>query len=296
MLRRIHLSQSFVSFTALALVGLISTPLLADDKPMTSPAPSQSSLPSGEGYSRNGNDYPSSEVRDWVMGATDAARTRTLFRQADSALDAGYRRAQAHFETSKDYQDARADEEKAFADYTAAREKALSSLNDNARYHEIIRLRDEMGAQLDACRADPHADKIQVAALAGLKMQYASDAHAIEAQAIDSNADVKSARDRMVAAGRKTTAMRASFNESLHDDPQIAQLRKNKEDARVAMITADAFTTAAGVAASVAVSYDIYLHRMDQGYYAPYGPAAVVGYGGYGYGSTGGYYSPYWGR
>jgi hypothetical protein len=294
MLRHTHSSRSIVSLMVLALVGLLSTPLLADDKPMTSTPPSQSSLPIGQSYSRNGNDWPGSEVRDWVMGATDAARTRTLFRQADSAMDAGYRRAQAHFENSREYQDAMADEEKAFADYSAAREKAMASLNDNSRYHEILRLRDEMGAQLDAFRADKHADKIQMAALASLKMQYASDAHAIEAQAIDSNADVKSARDRMVAAGRKAIAMRASFNDSLHDDAQLVQLRKNKEDARVAMITADAFTTAAGVAASVAVWYDTYLHRMDQGYYAPYGPGAVVGYGGYG--STGGYYSPYWGR
>ena len=295
MLRRTHLSRSIVSLMALGLIGLTSTPLLADDKPMTSPAPSQASLPSGQSYNRNGNDWPSSEVRDWVMGATDAARTRTLFRQADSAMDAGYRRAQAHFENSREYQDTLAAEEKAFADYTAARDKVMASLNDNARYREIIRLRDEMGAQLEAYRADKHADKIQLAALASLKMQYASDAHAIEAQALDSNPDAKDARNRMVAAGRKAIAMRASFNDSLHDDPQIAQLRKNKEDARVAMITADEFTAAAGWAASVAVWYDTYLHRMDQGYYAPYGPAAVAGYGG-GYGYTGGYYSPYWGR
>jgi hypothetical protein len=126
-----------------------------------------------------------------------------------------------------------------------------------------------------------------------LKMQYASDAHAIETHAIDSSADVKAARDRLVAAGRKTSSMRASFNESLHDDPQLAQLRKNKEEAKLAMITADTFTNAADIAATVAVWYGAYLHRNDQGYYAPYGPAAVS-YGGYG--NTGGYYSPYWGR
>ena len=299
MLRLTQSSRPALSLVSIVIVGLASTSLLADTRPTdTAPAPSGPTqtmmpgtmMPGAGSYNRNDNDFPSPEVRDWVMGATDSARTRTIFRDADSALDAGYRRAQAHFENSHDYVEAREAEEKAYADYTAARDHALASLANNSRYHEIVRLRDETGAQLEARRADRSASKVDLAALATLKMQYASDAHALETQAIDSNPDVKSARDRMVSAGRKTIAMRASFNDSLHDDPQITQLRHNKEQARLAMITADAYTVAASLAADASLWYGSYLHRNDQGYYAPWGPAAS------GYGYTGGYYSPYWGR
>jgi hypothetical protein len=49
------------------------------------------------------------------------------------------------------------------------------------------------------------------------------------------------------------------------------------------MITADTYAWAAAMVADASIYYSQYLHRMDQGYYAPWGP-------------TNGYYSPYWGR
>jgi len=121
--------------------------------------------------------------------------------------------------------------------------------------------------------------------MAQLKMQYASDARAIEVQATENSADLKAARARMVAAGRKVNDMRSSFDDSLHDNAEVAQLRRNVADANVAMITSDAYAWTSALVADASIYYSQYLHRMDQGYYAPYGPAA-----------TSGYYSPYWGH
>jgi hypothetical protein len=250
-------------------------------------APGDERTRAAAGY---GNDFPGLEVKDWVNAQILSIQTRALYRRADTELATSIRRTQAHFEHSKDYQDSITAQQQAYADYTAAREKALATLANDTQYTETLRLSDEMNSRLVARREDHNANHDELLALAQLKLQYASDARAIEIKAIESSADVRPAHDRMVSAGRKVVDMRAAFDDSLHDNAEIAQYRKHLEDARIAMITADAYGYAAAVAADAAYCYSIFLHRNDQGYYAPYGPAAVATYGG------GGYSSPYWGR
>jgi len=231
----------------------------------------------------NANDYPSAESREWVNAATMSVHARTVFRFAQSDLDAGIHRLGTKFEHSHDFQDALAEEQRTYAEYTAARERAVASLANNARYREALRLRDEMGNQLEYRRANHNASHDELTAMAVLKMQYASDARAIEVQATESNADLKAARAKMVASARKVIEMRNAFDDSLHDNAEVAQLRKNVVDARLAMITAEAYSWTTSFVADASLYYSQYLHRMDQGYYASYGP-------------TNGYYSPYWAR
>ena len=231
-----------------------------------------------------GNDYPGSELQNWVVANTLAARARAVFRRADSELATAIRRAQQRFERSRDYQDALAAEQQAYADYNAAREKALASLNDNAKYRAVAKLRDELGTKLTQMRASKSAAREDVLAMATLKMQYASDVRALEVTALD-NSDVHAAREKMVAASRRLADLRSRADDSIRDSSEVAMARRNLEDARVAVIESDTYAYSSAVASAAALNYSYYLHRMDQGYYAPYGPAATGG---------GGYYSPYW--
>lgn len=279
----------------LGVLCAMTPPAFADETRTAQASGAQPTSVANSGdYSNNNrrinSDYPDAPIHEWVMAYALAARTRALFRQADDALATGIRRADAHFKHSRDYQEALADERKAYAEYNAARDKALNSLANDTRYREIVRLRDELGARLEARRHDRSAGKDEIAAMALLKMQYATDARTIEVQAVDANADVKAARDRMVAAGRKAIEMRAGFDDAQHDNPQVAQLRKDKEDARVAMLSADAYGAAASASANAAIDYSYWIHRIP--FSTPYDTSIY----GYGNGYTSGYYSPYWGR
>jgi hypothetical protein len=192
------------------------------------------------------------------------------------------------FERSQDYRDALNAEQQAYNDYSAARDRAQASLRDNSKYHAIIDLRDELNAKLARRRAEKQHDKDEILAMASLKMQYASDARAIEVQVLDNSSDVKSARDRMVTASRHVSELRSNLDNAIRDNPEIAMARRSLTEARIAMLTADAYASAATTAGDAALNYQYYLHRNDQGYYAPWGPAANGG------GVGGGYYSPFW--
>jgi len=295
--------QNFATRIAPYVLGVFcagfSVPALADD---TRPAANQPNmapnrdplLGAGDERARGrlgtSNDFPGLEVKDWVSANVMATQTAAMFRRADSELGAAIRRTQAHFQHSKEYQEALTAQQQGYSDYLAAREKALASLQSDTQYTETIRLRDQVGARLSARRADRSASHEELLAMAELKMQYASDARAIEIKAIDRNADVKAAHDRMVTNGRKVIDMQVAFDDSLHDNAEIAQYRNNLENARIAMLAADTYRVASAFAADASFYYSIFLHRNDQGYYAPYGPAAVSVSG------AGGYYSPYWGR
>lgn len=253
------------------------TPATSTAGPNTTPPYTQS----------NGNDFPTGLVRDWATANAMATRARAVYRQADTDLAVAVRRAQLRFEQSADYQHALTAERDAYNDYTAAREKALASLSTNEKYQAIIHLRDETGAKLSASRMHK-AGSETILAMATLKMQYASDARVIEVQLLADNSDVKAARQKMLATSQHVADMRHQLDTAIRDSAEIESARKALAQARIDVQTTDAYAWSAAVAGSNAVYYAYYLHRLDQGYYAPWGPAATAGYG------IGGYGTPFW--
>src|SRR5579871_6718819 len=96
------------------------------------------------------------------------------------------RTAQLAFEQSKDYQDAVAAEKQAYEAYTAQRAKALQSVVTDPKYLAALQLRDETGTKLKNLRAMHTGElpKEVTVAMASLKLQYATDAHNMEAAAL----------------------------------------------------------------------------------------------------------------
>ena len=189
--------------------------------------------------------------------------------------------AQFSFEQSKEYIDAVTAEKQAYDAYNAQRNKALQSVVADPNYRAALRLRDETGDKLAGLRATHKGElpREVLLTMASLKLQYASDAHAIEAAALDKDESLQSARRKMVEATAKVTAMRNSFDVSIRSNPQILLARRNLEDSRVALITAEAYLNGAALAGSIATDYSYYRHRWD----GLAGPQLGYGYG-YGYG------------
>src|SRR3954471_21340240 len=81
----------------------------------------------------------------------------------------------------------------------------------------------------------------ELISMATLKMSYAVDIRAMEADALNAEPGVKDAQDKLVAAGSRVATLRARHRDSLREDPDILMARRNLEDARVARLSAEAY-------------------------------------------------------
>jgi hypothetical protein len=203
-------------------------------------------------------------VHDWVVANARYAYSRAMFHRAEKEVDDTYRMAQFTFEQSKEYQEAAAAEKRAYDAYIAERHRALESVVKDPKYLAALELRDKTSEKIAALRAKHgQLPPSVMAELATLKLQFASDAHAMETEALDKDDALKSARQHMVDANAKVAALRASFDTSLRTNPQILQARRNLEDARVALITSEAYLNASSVATALASDFSFYRHRWD---------------------------------
>jgi hypothetical protein len=229
--------------------------------------PPPAAMPPGNG--QNGaaqNDFPDDTVHDWVVASARVARSRALLHLAEKQLTDSIRDSQFSFEQSKEYRQAQAEEKQAYEAYTAARQKALASVMSDSKYQEALRARDEIGAELERLRAYAKPNPIpreDLLALASQKLQFASDAHNMERDALEKDANVQDLRQKMVQAAAKSSDLRATFDGSIRTNPQIAQARHNLDVARVELITAEAYYDASATASSVAADYSYYRHRWD---------------------------------
>lgn len=228
------------------------------------------------GYGSVSGLYPSSEMNSYMNASARAAAARALFRQAESELGQAYRAAQRFFDNAPQYKQAIKEEQDAFTALTNARTKALSSLESDTKYQRLLALREDLGEKLLDGRIQRSLNHDEVVAMATLKMSYATEMRAIEANALTNEPAVKDAQDRLVQAGARVSEMRQGFEESLRVNPEILMARRNLDDARVAKLTSEAYLRAAMVNGSRALDYAYYLYRT---------PSRWDGYNtGYGYG------------
>jgi hypothetical protein len=211
------------------------------------------------------SDFPDDQVHDWVVANARYAYSRATFHRAEKELDQAVRMSQFSFEQSKEYVEAVAAEKAAYETYNAERNKALQSVVTDPKYTAAIQLRDEAGNKLANYRKMNKGElpKEVVLAMASLKLQYASDAHAIETAALEKDDALKDSRRKMVEAGAKVASLRNAFDVSIRANPQILQARHNLEDSRVALITAEAYLNGASLAGALATDYSYYRHRWD---------------------------------
>jgi hypothetical protein len=240
----------------------------------------------GRQNSTGQSDFPEDSMHDWVVASARTARSRAVLHLVEKQLNDTIRDAQWTFEQSREFRDATAAEKQAYDNYIAERQKALQSVVTDPKYQSAIRLRDDLGDQIARFRAGSKPGIIpreELLALASQKLQYASDAHNMERDALDSNAVVQDARQKMVQASARTAELRAAFENSIRMNPQIAQARRNLDMARVELITAEAYYSAAAEASQLATDYSYYRHRWD----GLASPVIAPGWG------TGGYVAGY---
>lgn len=249
--------------------------------PPVAPPPAQPHGAQGGPAFGGQSDFPGDAVHDWVVASARTAHARATLHRAEDDLDHTVRDAQLTFEQSREYTEALAAEKQAYQAYTAERQRALKSVIDDPKYVAALELRDKMGDQIAHLRAESKragvaAPRELLLAMASQKMLFATDAHNLEAAALDKDDALKDARQKLVQASARVAALRANFDASVRSNPQILMARRNLEDARVALITSEAYFNAATLAAGVATDSFYYRHRWDglaapQFVWGPYG-------------------------
>ena len=219
----------------------------------------------GYGSSYNGG-FPSYEMNTYVSAQVRAATARALYGRAENALNAAFRAAQWRFDASPELRGALREEQSAYEALNDVRRSAVKRLRDDPKYARLLALKQDIAAHLEERRAARDITPNEVLAMATLKMAYAVDMRLMEGTALNNEPGVKTAQDRLVAAGGRVAELRSRHQDDLRTNSEIVTARQNLEDARVARITADAYLRAATQAGSEALDYAYYNTRR-RGYY-----------------------------
>jgi hypothetical protein len=79
--------------------------------------------------------------------------------------------------------------------------------------------------------------------------------------ALKADSGVSDTRSKLMAAGARVQAIRENFERTTRNSPDLAALRSKIEDARIALITSEAFRDGAVEAANQALDYTYYKNR-----------------------------------
>jgi hypothetical protein len=230
------------------------------------------------------SDYPASEVQAVPAAKARAAIARMELLRAQAELNRGTRAAVRTFENSEDMSKATAEQNQAYQQYEAARERALRPLQDDAQYQAAQLMKRKLGEQIveKHQQADPHKPVLhEIIAMAGLKMRYSMSMTNREVELLRASTEVSDARSRLVSATNRLSGLRDRFDNDLRDDPDLIAARRAVFDQKVAHVASQAYLAGLKEARGIALDYAYFARR--------YNPYRVMGYDPYGFGRT--YYS-----
>jgi hypothetical protein len=231
--------------------------------------------------SASGND-PFTRVAP-AVAAAEAARAH--LRTTESELADLVRNQRYVFENSRPYLDAVAEQQAAYAKYTAARKEAIAALDLDPEYVEGKKIRDDLAFKISQEHASRHPDRVQIDALTQYRLRINEKLSAREAEQITSTPAVGEARQELAAATSRLDELKRDFDIKLRTSAELAVARKNW---RTAVENADAslaFADATVQTANVLIDYAYFSQWIST--YRP-----VVINGGYAYPGYGGW-TPY---
>ena len=228
------------------------------------------------GREARGGEYPSSDIHTAVEANARAAFARASFRRMQDSLTAAIRQMQYNFDHSPELMEAQKNEQRAWEDYVAARNSAIKNVVNDPKYQANLALKNDMGEKIAEVRSaydtprakhSPIADRIdqskmkQLVMLATVKLDYAQVVTDMEVSALKADSGVSDTRSKLMAAGARVQAIRENFERTTRTSPDLAALRSKIEDARIALITSEAFRDGAVEAANQALDYTYYKNR-----------------------------------
>lgn len=218
----------------------------------------------------------------------DSVAAKWTYRKINRDLHLASSLMQRDFRESDEYDQAFSEFQAAYDEYDAARVKALSGLRSDERYRAVESMRQDVSDQIadEHGQKDPDAERL--VSLAGLKIDSIASFREQERDTLAADQNVVEARQRLVAAGKKLAKVERDFARKIRNDSGLADLRRDREEARIAMLASAAYLDEARVARNIAVRYAYTARGYDR--YVPRVTSYGYGYGGYGYHYAPGYH------
>ena len=235
-------------------------------------------------------------VQEVPKAKADAVVAKWTYRRLDHELTRTSNNLRSDFRASPEYSSAVAELQAAYDNYETARQNAVRSVQNTVDYQAVSELRKNVGDQIADEHAEHKPDLDRLVALAMLKVDYISPIRAVEREAIRNSAEVGRARDRLTSAARAVAKLEKDFAHDVRDSIELSDIRKAREDARIAMLASAAYLQESRFARAIAFRYAFNARRFDR--YIPRLAGYPVGFGGYGHGpyGSGGFGFGYGGR
>jgi hypothetical protein len=206
---------------------------------------------------------PSRQLDAVAPAVAEATRARWTYIASGAELTEAIELRRREFEASADYRLALDDLTISYRAYSSAVSRALEPLESDlaraASHHLASRLRAMIADEAQSDR--PNEQRIE--ALAAMRMQKLSTLRADERALLERDADVIIARDQFRAAYAELRELRASFELSARRDTELAELRRQKRQARTDHLAAAAERGATLRVAQVALDWSREAQRLE---------------------------------
>lgn len=228
---------------------LMSLPAHAQNQ-STPPAATRPNYPQGYGQSADsGSSNPVYDISDaWARSAFANEQLNRI--EGDLSRTLAYLRLQ--FQNSPDFRNAVKERDQAQQAYDEVRRPIADAVEKDPGYQRLATKRDRVGMALQDSNL-PVRDRYE---LAQRKLDYASLASSIRADALGRDNGVKDARDRLVAAQQRVDQMRRDFELSLYKNAEVTSALRARDAAKVNAAAADGYLNGAIVARNDMVYYN----------------------------------------
>lgn len=221
------------------------------------------------------------------QAAADATVAKWTFRKANHDLHLASTFMQKDFKESEAYDQAFTEFQNTYDEYETLRVKALADLRADEKYRAAASLRDNVNDQIADEHSQKEPDSEKLISLAGLKVDSMASFRDQERDTLAADQNVVAARQRLIAAGKKLAKVERDFARQARNDGGLAELRRGREEARIAMLASATYLEEMKDARYIALRYAWRARYWDR--YTPRLTDYSYGYGGYGYGYGGGY-------
>ena len=190
------------------------------------------------------------------------------------------------FQDSEEYRGLLEEREEIQRSMHLARRDALEPLRDDLEYQALVQLEQHLQARIREQHAAANPDMEAVRALSELAMEYARQRREMEQGLIGTDAQSDSSSQRLREIAIRQRELDEQFERDVRGNTELAQMRSDIDELRVAYLAAGAYYDSAVRTANIATEFAYFnsLARMGQNGY---------GYGYPHYGYPHGY--PWWG-
>jgi hypothetical protein len=173
-------------------------------------------------------------------------------RRANLEMTLTVLRLNREFAASPQYKAAMLEVEAAHDALDEARKPVLAAVAGDERHMELA----EKYANVSQVLSEGGLPLNDLLDLAARKMEYGSQMHTMEGDALANDPAVKSARDRLVTAQRKLDDMREQFAAAMYKNPQWAAAKQAFDNSEISLASAEGAVVGANLTACLAVWAD----------------------------------------